>query len=67
MGVVEYLRGNQLHMSGDGHCDSSGYSAKYATYLWTLPLTYILLNYGFVHVSEQVVLWLWKRRVEMLP
>ena len=30
--VVEYLWGNQLHLSGDGHCDSPGYSAKYATY-----------------------------------
>ena len=33
VGVVEYLRGSQLHMCGDGHCDSPGYSAKYATYL----------------------------------
>ena len=37
--VVEYLRSNQLHLSSDGHCDSPGYSARYATYLWTLPLT----------------------------
>ena len=22
--VVEYLRGNQLHLSGDGRCDSPG-------------------------------------------
>ena len=29
--VIEYLRGNQLHLSGDGHCDSPGYT-KYATY-----------------------------------
>jgi len=30
--VVEYLKGNQLHLSGDGHCDSPGYSAKYCAY-----------------------------------
>ena len=29
--VVEHLRGNQLHLSGDGRCDSPGYSAKYGT------------------------------------
>ena len=25
--VVEYLRDNRLHLSGDGRCDSPGYSA----------------------------------------
>ena len=33
--VIEYLRGNQLHLSGDGHCDSPGYSAKYVWYLYS--------------------------------
>ena len=27
---IEYLRGNQLNSSGDGHHDSPGYTAKYA-------------------------------------
>ena len=31
--VIEYLRDNWLHLSGDGHCDSSGYSTKYAAFL----------------------------------
>ena len=36
--VFEHLRGNQLHVSGDGHSDSPRYSVSYATYLlWTLP------------------------------
>ena len=30
--VIEYLRGIKLHLSGDGRCDSPGYSAKYGTY-----------------------------------
>ena len=30
--VVECLRDNHLHLSGDGHCDSPEYIAKYATY-----------------------------------
>ena len=31
--VIEYLRGNKLHLFGDGRCDSPGYSAKYGTYI----------------------------------
>ena len=30
--VLEFLRGNNLKLYGDGLCDSSGYSAKYCTY-----------------------------------
>jgi len=30
--IVKYLKGSQLHPSGDGHCDSPGYSAKYCMY-----------------------------------
>ena len=50
--VIEYLRGNQLHLSGDGHCDSPGYSAKYSTYTLMDSATDLILDYSLVHVSE---------------
>ena len=50
--VIEYLRDNQLHLSGDGHCDSPGYSAKYATYSIMDSATDLILDYSLVHVSE---------------
>ena len=50
--VVEYLRGNQLHLSGDGHCNSPGYSAKYATYSLMDSATDLILDYSLVQVSE---------------
>ena len=43
--VVEYLRGNQLHLSGDGRCDSPGHSAKYATYSLMDSATDLILDY----------------------
>ena len=49
--VVEYLRGNQLYLSGDGHCDSPGCSAKYTTY-------------SLMDSATDLILELWKRRVE---
>ena len=30
--VLEFLNGQHLHLSGDGGCDSPGYSAKYCSY-----------------------------------
>ena len=50
--VIEYLRDNQLHLSGDGRCDSPGYSAKYATYSLMDSATDLILDYSLVHVSE---------------
>ena len=50
--VVEYLRDNQLHLSGDGRCDSPGYSAKYATYSLMDSDTDLILDHSLVHVSE---------------
>ena len=50
--VVEYLRGNQLHLSGDGRCNSPGYSAKYATYSLMDSATDLILDYSLVHESE---------------
>ena len=50
--VVEYLRGEQLHLSGDGRCDSPGYSAKYGTYSLMDSATDLILDYSLVQVSE---------------
>ena len=50
--VIEYLRGNQLHLSGDGRCDSPGYSAKYGTYSLMDSATDLILDYSLVQVSE---------------
>ena len=46
--VVEYLRGNQLHLSGDDRCDSLEYSAKYATYSLMDSATDQILYYSLV-------------------
>ena len=53
--MIEYLRGNQLHLSGDGCCDSPGYSAKYGTYTLmdsATDLNHLILDYSLVQVSE---------------
>ena len=50
--VIEYLRGNQLHLSGDGRCDSPGYSAKYGTYSLMDSATDLILDYSLIQVSE---------------
>ena len=50
--VVEYLRDNWLHLSGDGHCDGPEYSPKYATYSIMDCATYLILEYSLVHVNE---------------
>ena len=50
--VVEYLRGNQLHLSGSGRCESPGYSAKCATYSLMDSATDLILDYNLIHVSE---------------
>ena len=50
--VVEYLKGNQLHLSGDGRCHSPRYSAKYATYSLMDSATDLILDYSLVQVIE---------------
>ena len=50
--VIEYLRGNQLHLSGDGRFDSPGYSAKYGTYTLMDSATNVILDYSLVQVLE---------------
>ena len=50
--MVEYLRGEQLHLSGDGRCDSPGYSAKYGTYSLMDSTTDLILDYSLVQVTD---------------
>ena len=50
--MIEYLRGNQLHLSGDGCCDSPGYSAKYGTNILMDSATDLILDYSLVQVSN---------------
>ena len=48
----EYLWGNQLHLSGDGCCDSPGFSAKYSTYTLMDSATDFISDFSLVQVSE---------------
>ena len=50
--VIEYLRGNKLHLSGDGRCDIPGYSARYGTYPLMDSATDLILDYSLVQVTE---------------
>ena len=54
--VVEYLRGNQLHLSGDDRFDSPGNSAKYAIYSLMDSATYLILDYSLVQVGSSVAM-----------
>ena len=49
--VIEFLRGNDLKLSGDGRCDSPGYSAKYCTYSLMDSAT-DLIFYKLIQSSE---------------
>ena len=50
--VLEFLRGNDLKLSGDGLCDSPGYSAKYCTYSLMDSATDLILDYKLIQSSE---------------
>ena len=50
--VVEYLRGSQLHLSGDGRCDSPGYSAKYCAYTLMDSATDLILDYSLLQCTD---------------
>ena len=50
--VIEYLKGNKLHLSGDGCCDSPGYSAKYGAYSLMDSATDLILDYNLVQVTD---------------
>ena len=44
--VLEFLKGNDLKLSGDGRCDSPGYSPKYCTYSLMDSATDLSLDYS---------------------
>ena len=50
--VIEFLRGNDLKLSGDGRCDSPGYNAKYCTYSLMDSATDLILDYKLIQSSE---------------
>ena len=50
--VLEFLKGNDLKLSGDGQCNSTGYSAKYSTYSLMDSATDLILDYKLIQSSE---------------
>ena len=50
--VLEFLRDNDLKLSGDGQCDSPGYSVKYCTYSLMDSVTDLILDYKLIQSSE---------------
>ena len=50
--VMEFLRGNNLQLSGDDRCDSPRYSAKYCTYSLMDSATDLILDYKLIQSSE---------------
>ena len=64
--MIEYLRGNQLHLFGDGRCDSPGYSAKYGTYTLIDSATDHILDYGLVQVLDVGSSVAMKKEIKML-
>ena len=46
------MRGNNLKLTGDGRCDSPGYSAKYCTYSLMDSATDLILNYKLIQPLE---------------
>ena len=50
--VLVFLRDEGLHLSDDGQCDSSGYSAKYCTYSIMDSVSDLILDYNLVQSTE---------------
>ena len=50
--VVEFLKGLPLNLSGDGRCDSPGYSAKYCSYTLMDNATDLIIDYSLIQVTE---------------
>ena len=70
--VIEYLRGNKLHLPGHGRCDSPGCTGVVLSMvhilLWILPLTYLILDYSLVQFNKTgSSIALEKEGIEMLP
>ena len=70
--VIEYLRGNKLHLPRHGRCDSPRCTGVVLSMvhilLWTLPLTYLILDYSLVQFNETgSSIALEKEGIETLP
>ena len=50
--LFAFLKGKQLYLSGDGRCDSPGYSAEYCTHSLMDNATDLILDYSLVQVTE---------------
>lgn len=50
--ILHYLNGHELTLSGDGRCDSPGFSAKYCTYTFMDSTTGVIPDFNVVQVSE---------------
>ena len=50
--LLRNMNGRQLTLTGDGRCDSPGYSAKYCTYTLMEATTSAILNFEVIQVTE---------------
>lgn len=50
--ILQELSGKTIWLSGDGRCDSPGYSAKYCSYTLMNPATEEIINTELVQVSD---------------
>ena len=50
--ILEFFRGNNLQLSGDGRCDSPGYSAKHCIYSLTDSDTDLILDCKLIQSLE---------------
>ena len=50
--ILEFMRGNNLQLSGYGQCDSPGYSAIYCTYSLMDLATDLILDYKLIQSLE---------------
>lgn len=50
--VIGYLSGKPIKVSGDGRCDSPGYSAKYCTYSLMEHTSNLIVDFAQVQVTE---------------
>lgn len=51
--VLEFLKGQHLYLSGDGHCDSLGYSVKDYSYSIMDSASDLILDYNKVIQSSE--------------
>ena len=50
--IFAFLKGTPLQLSGDGRCNSPGYSAKYCTYSLMDNATDLIIDYSLVQMTE---------------